>query len=166
MSWFTGASLAAGSLVDMAGTIPSIVAQQRQIDLMAEANRIQANWVRRQEALQIRGQDISRDLAVNGTAQRVESLVNAGFTPVDARRLAGGTETVSYGLLDRPILQRGVLSGITETRHLQTMQGALSAFKSGASYGAPPAPSGFVNPNYQPSPPRLKLGPRPPSTNV
>nr|AWK57573.1 ORF2 protein [Sapovirus GII.1] len=166
MSWFTGAALAAGSVVDMAGTISSIVAQHRQLDLMAQANRIQQDWVNRQEALIARGQDISRDLAVNGTAQRVDSLVKAGFTPVDARRLAGGTESVQYGLLDRPILQRSVLSGITETRHLQSVQGALSAFKNGSSYGAPPAPAGFVNPNYQASPPKLTLGPRPPVTNV
>nr|QIE08084.1 minor structural protein [Sapovirus GII] len=166
MSWFTGAALAAGSLVDMAGTVSSIVAQHRQIDLMAQANQIQRDWVNKQEALMRRGQDISRDLAVNGTAQRVESLVGAGFTPVDARRLAGSSETVQYGLLDRPILQREVLAGISETHHLQSMQASLSAFKRGSSYGAPPAPVGFANPNFQPAPPRVNLGFRPPSTNV
>ena len=74
MSWFTGAALAAGSLVDMAGTVSSNVAQHRQIDLMAQANQIQRDWVNKQEALMRRGQDISRDLAVNGTAQRVVEL--------------------------------------------------------------------------------------------
>nr|QBY26586.1 ORF2 [Sapovirus GII] len=166
MSWFTGAALAAGSVVDMAGTISSIVAQHRQLDLMAQANKIQQEWVTKQEALARRGQDISQDLAINGTAKRVESLINSGFTPVDARRLAGGTETVQYGLLDRPILHRGVLTGISETHHLQSMQGALSAFKQGSKYGAPPAPAGFINPNYQSAPPRVNLGFRPPSTNV
>lgn len=166
MSWFTGAALAAGSLVDMAGTVSSIVAQHRQIDLMAQANQIQRDWVNKQEALIKRGQDMSQDLAINGTARRVQSLVEAGFTPTDARRLAGSGETVQYGILDRPILQRGILTGISETHHLQTMQGALSAFKKGSSYGAPPAPAGFVNPNYQLAPPKVNLGYRPPSTNV
>nr|BCG68661.1 minor structural protein [Sapovirus GII.1] len=163
MSWFTGAALAAGSVVDMAGTISSIVAQHRQLDLMAQANRIQQDWVNRQEALITRGQDISRDLAVNGAAQRVDSLVKAGFTPVDARRLAGGTESVQYGLLDRPVLQRSVLSGISETRHLQSVQGALSAFKNGSSYGSPSRPRGLRQPKLPGCTPKVNTGPQTPS---
>nr|AWK57649.1 ORF2 protein [Sapovirus GII.5] len=166
MSWINAAALGLGSVVDMAGTISSIVAQHRQIDMMAEANRIQQDWVRRQEQLVMRGQDMSRDLSINGPAQRVESLVNAGFTPTDARRMVGGSETVSYGLLDRPILERSILAGISETRHLQNMQGALSAFKTGTGVGTKPAPAGFGNPNYRTGPPKINLGFNPPSTNV
>nr|AFR11843.1 ORF2 [Sapovirus Sewage/California/2009]BAL41650.1 ORF2 protein [Sapovirus Hu/20072248/2008/JP] len=166
MSWSQGLALAAGSIVDMAGTISGIVAQQRQAAAMEEANRIQADWVRRQEKLAYRAQDISADLAVNGVARKVDSLVQAGFTPLDARRLAGGTEVVLHGTIERPVLPRTVLQGIADTHHMQSNINAVRAFNYGTPTGTPPPPPGFNNPNYRGGPPKVNLGYRPPTTNV
>lgn len=166
MSWFTGAAMGLGSVVDMAGTISSIVAQHKQIELMKQANQIQSEWVHKQEALAIRGQDLTRELSIHGPALRMQSLVDAGYNPVDARRMLGSTETVQYGLMERPVLQRSVITGISETKHLQSVQQALNTFKNGTSIGTKPAPTGFGNPNYQSRPPHVNLGHNPPVTNL
>nr|WQL57387.1 small basic protein [Sapovirus sp.] len=166
MSWTQALAMATGSVVDMAGTISNIVAQHRQIAVMEEANRIQADWVRRQEKLAYRAQDMTADLAVNGLSRKVDSLVQSGFTPLDARRLAGGTEVVLHGTMERPVLPRTVLQGISDTHHMQSNLMAVRAFNTGLSSGTPPPPQGFGNPNYQSGRPKVNLGPRPPQTNV
>lgn len=140
MSWLVGALQTAGSLVDMAGTISGIVYQQRQAAQLERQNQLMEQWMTKQETLQRDQMALTRDLSINGPAERVNAAINAGFDPVSARRLAGSQERVIYGNLDRPIAHIGTMDGIRATRHLESMNAALSTFKQGTPFGKPAPP--------------------------
>ncbi|BAK19407.1 minor structural protein [Sapovirus Hu/D1714-B/2008/JPN] len=140
MSWLVGALQTAGSLVDMAGTISGIVYQQRQAAQLERQNKLMEDWMNKQEALQHEQMQLSKYLAIEGPTARVQAAIDSGFDPVSARRLAGSQERVIYGNLDRPIMQATAIEGIRTTKHLESMNLALSTFKKGTPFGKPAPP--------------------------
>lgn len=145
MSWLPGVLSIGGQLVDLASGVSNIVTQQQQVSLLKEQNQIQRDWVRTQESL-IRSQMQQQyDLAVNGPAKRLESLVQSGYSPLDARRLMGSGEYVQVGHMERPVLPQVVLSGARVTQSMR----------------APPTPAAG-RPRLAAGPPRsVRVGPNP-----
>ena len=84
----------------------------------------------KQEALQKSQMDLTRDLALNTPVYRVQAALDAGFDPISARRLAGSSERVIYGNLDRPIMHVGTMEGIRQTNHLNAISSAMATFKN------------------------------------
>lgn len=168
MSWIVGALQGLAGLSDVANTVSGIAYQHRQLDLLRQQNELQAQWMVKNEALQREAMAMTRDLAVNAPAQRMRAALDAGFNSVDARRLAGSSERVIRGYIERPVMLRTNLEGIRQTNNLLTMNSALETFKKGTPFGmsAPPrvqqGPIGFSNPNYG----KISLGPRPPESSI
>nr|ALT14130.1 VP2 [Sapovirus Bari/4076/2007/ITA] len=165
-----GAALIGSALGDPAIGASNTAIGHRQVNALEEANRIQREWLSNQTNLMTQQINLNYDLAINGPVRKYESALSAGFTPSDALRLAGGTNSVSYGMIDRPIMPgRDVYAIGTTTNTLQRIYHGFDVARQGLSSGAPPAPPGFVgflNPNFKPSPPKVYLGPRPPTFNV
>lgn len=137
MSWLPGVLSIGGQLVDLASGVSNIVSQQQQISLMREQNQIQRDWVQKQESL-IRSQMQQQyDLAINGPAKRLDSLVKSGYSALDARRLMGSGEYVQVGHMERPVLPQVVLSGARATQNMR----------------APPTPAAG-KPRFTAGPPR------------
>lgn len=168
MSWIVGALQGLAGLSDVANTVSGIAYQHRQLDLLRQQNELQAQWMVKNEALQREAMAMTRDLSVNAPAQRMRAALDAGFNSVDARRLAGSSERVIRGYIDRPVMLRTNLEGLRQTNNLLTMNSALETFKKGTPFGmsAPPrvqqGPIGFSNPNYG----KITLGPKPPESSV
>lgn len=165
-----GASLIASAIGDLAIGASNTAIGHRQVNALEEANRIQREWLANQTNLLTQQINLNWQLATEGPSLKFDSAIRAGFTPTDALRLAGSTHSVSYGMIDRPVMPaRDVYSIGTTTNTLQRVYHGFDVARQGLSSGAPPAPpgfKGFLNPNYQPTPPKVYLGPRPPSFNV
>lgn len=149
-----------GAVLEAAFGITSAIAQMKQANAMEEANKIQADWVKRQEEIIKRGQDLTVDLALNGQAYRAEALSQMGFNSFDVRRMMGSSERNIMGSIDMPVLRSGVVNAVQQTS-------AMSSFASNVSnyqkvHGRPRPP----RVNYTSNPPRVTLGPRPPTTSL
>nr|CAE54861.2 structural protein [Sapovirus Hu/Chiba/000496/2000] len=165
MSWLVGALQTAGSLVDTAGTISNIVYQQRQAAQLEKQNQLMEMWMNKQEALQKSQMELSRDLAVNGPALRVQAALDAGFDAVSARRMAGSGERVIWGNLDRPLMHAGTMDSIRNTKHLESISHSLATFKNGTPFGKS-APPQFKQGRPAATTAQIQLGPKPGSSSV
>ncbi|AGO21657.1 ORF2 [Sapovirus Hu/G1/BE-HPI01/DE/2012] len=163
MSWLVGALQTTGSLVDLAGTVSDIVYKQRQVAQLEKQNQLMEQWMYKQEALQKSQMDLTRDLAVNTPVYRVQAALDAGFDPISARRLAGSSERVIYGNLDRPIMHAGTMEGIRQTNHLNAISSAMATFKNGTQFGKPAPPKIQTG---TPTKPSINLNHQPGSSSV
>ncbi|AQM55648.1 putative minor structural protein [Sapporo virus] len=167
MSWLVGALQGLGGLTDVASTISGMVYQHRHLEQLKRQNDLQEQWMARNEQLQRDAMQLSRDLAIQAPALRVQAAINAGFDVVSARQLAGSGERRINGYLEQPVRTIDQAMAIQSRGNLTTLSNALSTFQNGTQFGMK-APKNFSRPNYnqQSRPPFVNLGPSPPSTNV
>nr|ACO60024.1 VP2 [Sapovirus pig/AB23/CAN] len=155
MSWTAGVLGGLGLLSDIAGNIGNIVAQQQMVQNQKRQLQIQQHAVDEQIRLTQRAQDLNAYLATRGNQVNYLSARQLGFTHAEAQQMVGNARVIYGGVDTNPRALPTLPFYNVGSNSLARAHGVVAQFKHGTTGFTLPQPSGFANPNYRGTTPRL-----------